>query len=112
MMYLLWRVSHNVLLTDRPAVQSRADIGKVAQEAGVRFLAVVRPTIVRQRLCGSHQATHAQLTAQLVARYPHLGRYQQNASRLQVEYWKPMFTAVAVGMVGGITLHYGPHVQG
>ena len=84
---------------------------KFAQDAGIRFLAV-RPTVVRQRLCGSPQATHVQLTAQLVARYPHLGRYQQNASRLQVEYWKPMFTAVGVGVVGAIPLHYGPQDQG
>ena len=75
-----------------------ARIRAVAEGAGLRFVAVC-PAVVRERLCGSARATRREMTEKLVERFPCLGRYQRCSSRLQEEYWMPMFSAVEVGVV-------------
>ena len=75
-----------------------ARIRAVAEGAGLRFVAV-RPEAVRKRVCGSEKATHAQMSGRIVERYPHLERYCRGASQMQKDYWRPMFSAVGVGVV-------------
>jgi len=72
-------------------------VRKVAEEAGLRFLAY-DALLVRKRLCGSTKATRSQMAARIVELYPHLARYQQCSSQWQEAYWMPMFAAVGVGM--------------
>ena len=83
-------------------------IRAVAVDAGVRFVAV-SPAEVRKRVCGSERATHAEVVGKIVERYPGLGRYRRRsgpkaqqagyrASRQQEDYWRPMFSAVGVGV--------------
>ena len=70
-------------------------IRAVAVDTGVRFVAVAQAE-VRERLCGSARATHAQMAERIVEIYPHLGRYCRGASQWQEDYWRPMFSAVGV----------------
>jgi hypothetical protein len=74
-------------------------LSAVALAAGLPFR-LCDPGEIRERLCGYEKATRQDLAGRVVATYPHLGRYQKSASRWQEDYWKPMFAAVAVGMVG------------
>lgn len=72
-----------------------ARIRSVAQDAGLRFVAV-SPLRVRKQVCGAEKATHAQMSERIVERYPHLGRYCRCSSQWQEDYWRPMFSAVGV----------------
>ena len=73
-------------------------VSTVAAEAGLRFLAL-DALVVREKLCGSSKATRAQMAERIVEQYPHLGRYVQGVSYSQRDYWRPMFSAVGVGIV-------------
>lgn len=79
------------------AIMSRISAVAVGEGLQVR---VCSPDKVRERLCGSEQATHHQMVERIVALYPHLGRYRRPRQQWQEDYWRPMFAAVAVGMVG------------
>ena len=75
-----------------------ARIRAVAEGAGLRFVAI-SPEAVRKQVCGSEKAMHAQMAEKLVERFEHLERYRRCSSGLQEDYWRPMFSAVGVGMV-------------
>lgn len=80
------------------AVMSR--ISAVAVRAGLQ-VRLYGSKGVRERLCGDSRATHNQVVDRVVALYPHLGRCRRPRRTWQEDYWRPMFTAVAVGVVGG-----------
>lgn len=77
-----------------------AQLEELAREAGLGFKAV-KPTQLRECLCGSARATHAELTEHVVREYPHLGRYRNCGNAWKEAYWRPMFSAVAVALVRG-----------
>ena len=58
-----------------------------------------RPEEVRAGVCENGLATHNQVVDRIVARYPHLERCRLSKERRREDYWRPMFTAVAVGLV-------------
>ena len=72
-------------------------IQSVATNAGLRFV-TASPEGVRERMCGSERATHAQMAERMVKRFPHLERYGRCSSQRQEDYWRPMFSAVGVGV--------------
>lgn len=75
------------------AITSR--ISAVAVREGLR-VQVCSPDKVRERLCGSEQATYSQIVERIVALYPHLERYRRPRQKWQEDYWRPMFAAVGV----------------
>lgn len=72
-------------------------VSTIAAEAGLRFL-TLDALVVREKLCSSTKATRVQMAERIVERYPHLERYCRCSSRLQEDYWRPMFSAVGVGV--------------
>ena len=74
-----------------------ARISVVAVGSGLR-ISLCDPVGVRERLCGSAQATRREMAERIIRLYPHLARYHACSSQWQEFYWMPMFAAVAVGL--------------
>lgn len=79
------------------AVMSR--ISAVAVREHLR-VCLYRPEVVRAGIGATTVVTQAQVVARIVARYPHLERCRLRKGQGREDYWRPMFTAVAVGLVG------------
>jgi hypothetical protein len=79
-----------------------ARIRAVATGAILRFVAI-SPEEVRKQMCGEEKATHAEMAGKLVEWFEHLERYRRDSGQLQEDYWRPMFSAVGVGVTIGIT---------
>jgi len=73
-------------------------ISAVAAQEGLQ-LRLYSPEEVRARICENAPATHSQVVDRIVARYPHLERCRLWKEHRREDYWRPMFTAVAVGLV-------------
>lgn len=71
---------------------------ELAREQGL-LIRSVAPATIRECLCGSARASHAELVERVVQTYPHLGRCRNSGNPWKDAYWRPMFTAVGVGMV-------------
>ena len=74
-------------------------IRAVAAQEGLQ-MRLYRPEEVRAGVCEKGLATHSQVVERMVVRYPHLARCRLNVGQRREDYWRPMFTAVAVGLVG------------
>ena len=79
------------------AVMSR--ISAVAAQEGLQ-VRLCNPDRVRAGVCETGLATHSQVVDRIVALYPHLERCRLNVGNRREDYWRPMFTAVGVGLVG------------
>lgn len=79
-------------------VMGRVCAVAVREGLGVRLCS---PGRVRLLLCGQPGAAHDQVVGRVVAMYPHLARYQRSCRAWQEDYWRPMFTAVAVALAAG-----------
>ena len=73
------------------------EIRAVGREHGVRVVALA-PSTVRKRVCGSGQATKAEVARAVAARFPELKALLQTGGSFRERYYGNLFDAVAVGL--------------